>query len=147
MAIEQRYQAEAAQWNPALEARTVRIKERGQGRFHEVNLAGGDVALSDFEVELQIVFYLKETDPEWEDDDDNLLWYQDVLLTFSRKSPELAYGHASDLWDNGGPFPQCRLFRQLVDGPLHLRDILRIGSLWCDLVITEQRYVNLDAAT
>ncbi len=36
LAIEQRYQAEAAQINPALEARTARIKERGQGRFHEV---------------------------------------------------------------------------------------------------------------
>jgi hypothetical protein len=149
VAIEQRYTAESAHLNPALKARTARIEAVGHGRFHQIRLADGDVRLSDFELELQIEFWMKETDPEWDDADENVLWYTQKLLT-SRVPSDQNFGFGCfhvDHRHHGDPFPQCWLFHQLVHAPLHLRDLLRIGSIWCDMVTTEQRLVVLSDTT
>ncbi len=146
IAIEQRYAAEAARLNPAFEARTARIEDVGHGRFHQVRLAEGDVRLSDFEVELQLGFWLKDTDPEYDAEDENMLWYIWVLLTYREPTaPNVGFGCVHvDHSDNGAPFPQCWLFHELDHWPLNRRDLLRIGSIWCDLVTTEQRLVPVN---
>jgi len=148
IAIEQRYAAEVAQLNPACEARTARIEDVRHGRFHQVHLSEGDVRLSDFEVELQLEFWLKETDPEYDAQDENVLWYMFEPLTCrERTGQNFGFGcahvdHSEPSAD--APFPQCWLFHKLTDAPLSLRDLLRISSIWCDLVITEQRLVPIN---
>ena len=151
VAIEERYTAEAAQLNPALDSRTTHVEDTGQGRFHQVRITDGDVGLSDYELELEIEFYLKVTDPEWDEQDENTLWFCESHLSrhshIKNSEPnEFGFGcvhvdHSEP--SSGAPFPQCWLFHQLVDAPLTLRDLLRIGSFWCDLVTTEQRWVLL----
>jgi hypothetical protein len=103
--------------------------------------------LSDYEVELRIDYYLRESDPAYRDDCDNILaTYRDSLKFPRRGHCLLADGrdwNEFQSWDRAyHPLwhqHHCWLFHCLYD---HIRlpweDIARIGMIWTDLKVIMQ---------
>lgn len=107
----------------------------------------------DVEKEARIQFLLREDDPEYREDDDNILTERCVSLKHCH--PFLADGqdHTAELIELArlGISPVCWLFHDLYDhdyGPdqiaLPLREMLRIGSIWIDVVKTDQFLIELE---
>lgn len=99
--------------------------------------------LQEFNLEFVITFYLREDDPEYEEDDDNIL--QEIHeLIFERFTRENVWGFGATEVDHAEPSKfsnekHCYLYHQLYDHSyLDWRDLLRIGSLYVDIKIDEQ---------
>ena len=100
--------------------------------------------LMDFNLECLITFYLREDDPEYEEDDDNVLM-EIVEMHREKKTRRRDWGfgathtnHAESVRDFSGE-RHCYLYRHLYDHcGLDWRDLFRIGSLWVDIKIDEQ---------
>jgi hypothetical protein len=85
---------------------------------------------------------LREDDPEYEEDDDNILMAVEYLYLGSRNSGD--FGNTADV--NFAEFPErhmgewhCYLYHDLYDHlGLDWRDLLRIGLLYVEIKIDEQ---------
>jgi hypothetical protein len=93
--------------------------------------------LQEFNLELVITFYLREDDPDYEEDDDNVLMVIDVMgrdQSFGDEAENYRESH-----DHLGDEIHCYLYHDLYDHHgLDLRDLLRIGDLYVEVKIDEQ---------
>lgn len=111
----------------------------------------------DYEIDAEIAYVLREDDEEAVEDDDNILTRRDEMLKHMGETRILADG--MDHRESGRPDmaqldaePHCWLFHDLYDHSygfskpsVPLRDCLRIGKIWVDVVIRQQ--YCLDIAT
>lgn len=99
--------------------------------------------MQEFNLEYVITFYLREDDPEYEEDDDNIL-VQIHELVFWNFPGENDWGFGATNIDHAVPEifqgeKHCYTYHQLYDHCcLDWRDLLRIGSLYVDIKIEEQ---------
>ena len=110
--------------------------------------------LSDYELELEVSFWLREDDPAFKEDDDNILVTLKEYLTLLRTS---AYECALDDGMNHNPFQQrdghpmqgechCWLYHCLYDHTdLWFDDMLRIGHIWVNMPVIYQHTCDLTA--
>ena len=104
--------------------------------------------LSDYEIDAEISFWLNESDPEYIEDDDNIL----CTLHEGLKRDVTAYladgeNHSepsfrdNDLYKNQH---QCWLFHCLnYPSNLTLKDMLRIGFIWTDIHVQYQNELEI----
>jgi hypothetical protein len=108
--------------------------------------------ISDYEIEAEISFYLREDDPAYSDKDDN------ILAVFSECLSILKYANHSLLaseenWNDFG-LPDIDnpdqnehhhwFYHQLYDHTkIKWEDMLRIGDIWVDIKITLQHHLRL----
>ncbi len=100
--------------------------------------------MNEFNLEYVITFYLREDDPEHEDEDDNILMeFQSSHFVHEERERDWGFGathidHAVSVICLAGE-RHCYTFHQLYDNcPLDWRDLLRIGNLYVELKIDEQ---------
>jgi hypothetical protein len=96
----------------------------------------------EFNLEYFITFYLREDDPEYDNDDDNILMELQGMHSI-HGNRDWGFGathvdHAISVMRLGNE-QHCYTFHQLYDHcHLDWRDILRIGNLYVELKIDEQ---------
>ena len=134
---------------------------RGQALVLEptlrAKLADPTSRMYDYEIDAEIAYVLRDDDEEAVEDDDNILTHRDEMLKDIHKTRILVDGidHREsvrpDMAQLGGE-PHCWLFHDLYDHSygfskpsVPLRDCLRIGKIFVDVVIREQ--YCLDIAT
>ncbi|MBF0398646.1 MAG: hypothetical protein HQK78_17860 [Desulfobacterales bacterium] len=94
--------------------------------------------LTDYEIEIEIDFYLREDDPESEEDEDNII----VTLKYCDFKDEGDDFDHNDI-QKALKFKHCYLFHSLYDHVfprLYWSDILRIGSVWVDINTIYQKH-------
>lgn len=104
--------------------------------------------LTDYEIEIDMDFYLRDDDPEYRQDEDS------ILATLSC-GDYIGIEDQEDLDYGDGPMKgilptaHCCLFHSLYDhiSPknLHWSDLLRIGSVWVDIKVSYQKKYGLKA--
>jgi len=108
--------------------------------------------LQDYEIELKISFYIRDDDPEFDEDVDNILWVLEEPLSHPDPLSDWGIGaihvnHACDRELYGsykGQF-HCYLYHSLYSClGLAWRDMLRIGRIWTDMVVTHQEQSKFD---
>ena len=115
-------------------------------KYNELKLREADHSdwMDDFNLSLEITFYLREDDDEYEEDDDNILM-QIIELGFNQGDgiPDFGFGatHINHA-ENGGRYKRechCYLYHALYDHcNLDWRDLLRIGGIYVDIKVEEQ---------
>lgn len=99
--------------------------------------------MQEFNLGFMLTIYLREDDPEFEDDDDNILIQLNEWFV-REDAVERGWGFGATEIDHAmtDVFPMekhCYLYHQLYDHYfLDWRDLLRIGSLYLDIQIEEQ---------
>jgi len=112
--------------------------------------------MGDFEIDTKIDFILRDDDPEASEDSDNILTTREVFVYYPDKEAvgkeivdfrESCNGDTDQL----AAEPHCYLFHDLYDHSygveqpsVPLRDCLRIGSLWIDVIVRQQYFFDLD---
>lgn len=110
----------------------------------EARVADSSDWLVEFNLDFFITFYLREDDPEYEEDDDNIL--MEIEEGFFRKEQhDRSWGFGATNIDHAEPRQEfsgeqhCYLYHQLYGHRcLDWRDLFRIGSLYVDIKIEEQ---------
>jgi hypothetical protein len=117
----------------------------------EGKLADPNDSMYDYEIEARIDFILREDDPEYDEDDDNILTTREDSLKYQRDECR------TDDCERMGPErlraePHCWQFHDLYDHDygdespsLSFRDCLRIGKILIDVQVWQQ--YSFDAAT
>lgn len=117
----------------------------------EAKLADPTDPMFDYEIEVLLDFILREDDPEYQDDDDNILTQRRDSL--KRLETDL-HADFTPPWCPAGlqAEPHCWRFHDLydheygVESPrLSYRDCLRIGSIWIDVQVWQQYDFDLTA--
>jgi len=113
-------------------------------------------AMADYEIEATFDFVLRESDPDYDENDDNILTSRkEYFLNLDRNS---CYGSDVDFCEPGRSNMvvfegegHCYLFHDLYDHryrlsnpAVPLRDCLRIGTVWVDVVIRQQYALDID---
>lgn len=112
----------------------------------------------DYEIDAEIAYVLREDDEEAVEDDDNILTRRDESLQGMAETRILADGMdhresgRTDMAQLDGE-PHCWLFHDLYDHgygfskpSVPLRDCLRIGKIWVDVVIRQQYCLDIATA-
>jgi hypothetical protein len=106
----------------------------------------------DYEKDAVISYYLREDDPAYMDDDDNILTKRKSSLAHCHTFIADGQDHTAELRElhRLGVSPICWLFHDLYahsygsDNPeLSLHDMLRIGTIWVDIVKIDQFSIDL----
>lgn len=101
--------------------------------------------MTDYEVEAEVRFHLRDGDPGSQDHSDNQV-----------AQVEISHGeHATEQWPDGydsrcpvphgGLFHELRLYGGYRMSRIDYRDMLRIGSVWLDVNVTHQFQFDIDA--
>jgi len=112
--------------------------------------------MGDFEFETQIDFMLRDDDPEASDDSDNIMTTRKVFV--SQPDRKTIDKELIDFRESGNgetnqlaTEPHCHLFHDLyehsygVEQPsVPLRDCLRIGSVWVEVIVRQQYFLDLE---
>lgn len=115
-------------------------------KFNELNARVLDPLdwLMEFNLTYTITFYLRESDPEFEEDDDNILMQMQndhFIRDVSKDDWGFGATHINHA-ENAACFlgeQHCYTYHHLYDHcSLDWRDLLRIGSLYFDIHIDEQ---------
>jgi hypothetical protein len=115
--------------------------------------ADPDDPIADYEIDVVFHYTFREDDPEWNEDSDNFIAKRKSSLNGTSKSSS-----KRDDWREYRPGmeaintePHCWLFHDLYDHSygltspnVPLRDCLRLGELWVDIVIRQQYWLNLE---
>lgn len=118
-------------------------------------LDDGANPMSDFELDAEIHYILKESDPDWDDDSDNILTRRSHGVHFSKSFHQMA---SETDWCEHLPGlepisvePHCHLFHDLYDHSyglaeprLSFQDCARVGEVWIDVVIRQQYFLNVE---
>ncbi len=110
--------------------------------------------MGDYELEAQMHYTLREDDTAWRGDSDNFLTSRQALLKHG--CYQLANGADHRVWmprmEALNTEPHCWSFNDLWEneyGPdnpsVPLRDCLRLGSVWVEVVIRQQYCLHLDS--
>lgn len=103
--------------------------------------------IQEFNLEIVITFYLREDDPEYEDEDDNILMQIPIShCDYNAEGIERKRGfgmtninHCDFIGAENEDEHHCYLYHDLYDHcGLDWRDLLRIGSLYVEIKIDEQ---------
>lgn len=115
--------------------------------------------MDDFEIDATLTFILREDDPDFREDDDNILTTRDYHIPKSRIEKDGSLGfrdwYLVRYWHEGVECHRienpCYIFHDLYcheygSGKQHLsmRDILRIGDVWIDIDVQAQMFRNLE---
>jgi hypothetical protein len=134
-----------------------RLRQIERGLVREARIIGEALSsrvldnqdwLSDYEVELRIEYYLRESDPAYREDDDNILATYRDSLKFPRRENYRPLADGRD-WNEFQDWSRarhsfwhqhhCWLFHCLYDHELlSWEDIARIGIIWTDLKVIMQ---------
>ena len=117
--------------------------------FAEARIKNSNSFISDYELDVVVTFILKESDPEWNDDDDNILVELKTVLFYGKGFNEWEYYKSQNHNDFTNPIMghpmkdenHCWLYHSLYDHTspqLDWGDILRIGSSQIDFRLTIQ---------
>ena len=110
----------------------------------------------DYEIDAKIAYILRDDDQEAAEDNDNFLTHREETLKDIARTRMLADGgnhRESGRTDMAqlGAEPHCWLFHDLYDHSygfsmpsVPLRDCLRIGKIWVDVVIRQQYFLDID---
>lgn len=108
--------------------------------------------LDDFEINAVVCFYLREDDPAYRDDDDNILTKRSHYRVPKNTEEENTRLDSTDWNDRQGGWGipnHCWMFHDLYDheyGPgqqrISMHDILRIGLIWINIEIQAQMFRN-----
>ena len=103
--------------------------------------------LTDYEIEIQVGFYLREDDPESREDDDNLLATLSCFDYIGFEEEDENYDYKDgDRWHL--PFRHSVLFHVLCEHikpkKLHWSDIFRIGTVWVDIKVNYQKKYDME---
>jgi len=110
-----------------------------------------DDLLDDYEIELEIAFYLKEDDPSYEEDEDNILetlneYLKGISQIDIKTDHRWSSNHNEFLHQTNHPMKDqfhCWLYHCLYDHThLNWEDILRIGTIWIDIKVDYQYFNN-----
>ncbi|MEI7610883.1 MAG: hypothetical protein WCJ64_26160 [Rhodospirillaceae bacterium] len=109
----------------------------------EAMKADPDSGLDDYEIELEVGLHPPDGDPSWDDDDvDNRIGELTERLTAVKDSPTFGFGAVQINHAEPGWFPgehHSWLYHCAYDhSGLGWRELLRVGLLWADLVVTRQ---------
>jgi hypothetical protein len=109
--------------------------------------------LFDYEIELEVSFWLREDDPAYQEEDDNILVTLKEYLKGLR-NPAHDFGiddgmnHNEFQWGDGHPMQgefHCWLYHCLYDHTdLWFEDMLRIGHIWVDLKVLYQHKSDVE---
>ena len=142
-------------FNDRLRELELQILSEGRRNINllEKRIADPQDPLDDFEIEADLHFILRETDPDYREDDDNFLTKRVIWIPKSISEESIYERDISDWSESGRSFGianHCYTFHDLYDhshGPgqqqLSLRDILRIGTIWIDIDIAGQMYRDI----
>jgi len=110
--------------------------------------------MADFEIEANLSYVLRENDPEYEEDRDNILTKRKIRITrpgnFSNNMDwcDFPTGMLPELRND----PHCWLFHDLYDHShdladrrLNLHDSARVGEIWVDICIQQQYFLDIDS--
>ena len=102
--------------------------------------------LTDYEIDIEVVFVLREDDLDYSEDEDNILVTLHCCDHIGSENAEENYDYntISKLL----PFRHCALFHALYDhvSPhLDLSELLRIGSAWVNIHVEYQRRYDFTA--
>lgn len=111
--------------------------------------------MSDFELEAKINYVLKESDPDWDDDSDNILTSRRNGITFGKgvekMSSERDFCEHMPGLEPISVEPHCYLFHDLYDHSygmaeqrLSFEECARVGEIWIDVVIRQQYFMNVE---
>ena len=103
-------------------------------------------ALCDYEIELEVECWLREDDPMYREDDDNILVTLTDYLTSLRDPHHMGIADGSNWnefhYQEGHPLQaefHCWLYHCLYDHtPLTWKDLLRIGHIWVNMPVIHQ---------
>jgi hypothetical protein len=111
-------------------------------------------AMNDYEIEAELHYSLRASDPDFDEDEDNVMTERAYTLKNLRKDTELCDGFD---WREPGTLseldqaPHCRLFHELYDHgygkarrTLSLRDCSRVGSVWVIISVEHQADLDID---
>jgi hypothetical protein len=123
-----------------IENEAKKIKQALQARLREQK-----DFLTDYELKIDLVFYLREDDPEYFEDEDGILVTLDCCDYIGFEDADENNDHNTA----GGvlPFKHCALFHALCDHitpDLHWSDLLRIGSVWVEIKVEYQKRYGLE---
>ena len=115
-------------------------------------LSDADDPMADYEVEKKLHYTLRESDPEWSADSDNFLTTREEPLKSNQKPLSPVEAHGLTVKNGALDADQhCWLLRDLYDHNygltkprVPLRDCLRLGEVWVDVLIKQQYWLNLD---
>jgi hypothetical protein len=111
-------------------------------------ILNSDDWLLDYEIELDIGYYLDEIDPLYDEDTENLL----INYSGSLGKRELISGMINDGYDHNDVFfdmnfssPHCYLFHDLSNhNRVTFNELQRIGKIWVDINVSHQHcYENI----
>jgi hypothetical protein len=121
----------------------------------DADLSNPDSWLEDYEFDSVIYFGMREDDPQWDDDKDNVIaeWELESFKTVNgdtdRSQEKSDYSNIGDGKNHALPgivddrlliVPHCWLFHVLYDDiPVSWKNMLRIGAVWIDLQVRHQR--------
>jgi hypothetical protein len=115
-------------------------------------LADKESWISDYEVELSIKFYLKESDPRYNDDIDNIVFEEKYLLPCASASHKIG---AEDWFKNTQMYepyrideilerPVCELFHIIFDhAGFPQAEAKNTGTIWIDILVMPQMEIIL----
>ncbi len=103
--------------------------------------------LQDYEVDVKVSYYLDENDPQYSED-------RDCILAEFEYSADKKRANVFDLrenwndrhFDGMGNEKHCWMYHELYDQArphLALKDLLRIGTVWVDIVARYQRFIEI----
>lgn len=110
--------------------------------------------MGDFEIDTKTWFILRDDDPEAREDSDNILTTRDDSISYPETVDEdlvdFRESHDSTTAQLAAE-PHCYLFHDLYDHRhgveqpnVPLPDCLRIGTVWIDVIIRQQYYLDIE---
>ncbi len=110
--------------------------------------------LCDYEIELEVSFWLRQDDPAYREDDDNIVVTLRESLKHLREDDAFGIGDGmnhNDVPPDSSLAPafwaehHCWLYHCLYDhSGLRWNDLLRIGHIWVDMQVIHQYEVAVD---
>lgn len=113
----------------------------------EAKLADPTDPMYDYEIEIIIDYYLRDDDPDYREDDDNILTTRNTWFHDFEEVPDLQYDWAESCFNfpELRAEPHCWLFHDLYDHDygaespkLSLEDCLRVGKVFVDVQVWQQ---------
>lgn len=106
--------------------------------------------LSDADFDIALTCWLREDDPDWREDEDNIVYENDRSLIFHEDWPLEEDWNTFRSWvrDPLEGRPCSYFMHDLIDhGHLNTRDLLRIGAIWINVNRVLQREIFVEAVT
>lgn len=115
-------------------------------------LSDPDDWVKDYEIESVITFYMREDDPDYDDDDEdaNILVKLEEWFKHGLQDRDIGKNKNHNIFFHNDDHPMnkehhCYLYHQLYyNTELRWSDILRIGNIWLDINIVYQKWIALN---